>query len=189
MSIALWLIGVVVGAFISLVVTLAFEESFKIWAAHLVNLFGSRNDDGITGVWRTTFSYVHGTEKFDYVECIEIRSLFGMVIGRIIPHPSNHPRLDEIAVTRPIRVRGQLKDNHYFTGIWLHPLQRHHYHGAFQLLLEANGHRMRGRWIGFSNTKNSLEEGDWEWELITSNVSLDPHEIARKNQRGQIIDR
>jgi hypothetical protein len=171
MSIVFWFLGVVIGAFVSIFITLAFQDSLKTWAAQLVTLLGARNDDGITGLWRTTFSYVHGRETTNYIECIEIRTLFGMVIGRIVPDPSNHPRLNDIAPSRPIRVRGQLKDNHYFTGIWLHPLQRHHYHGAFQLLLEPNGHRMKGRWIGFSNSKKSLEEGDWEWELITNRQS------------------
>jgi hypothetical protein len=160
----LWLLKWTIGPIIALIVTLVFSEPLKNRLAPLIGRFGSKNEDGFTGNWLATFSYGPSAEA--YTEAIQLSSFLGQVVGRIIPHPQNHQRLRAIEKSAPLRLRGSIKDNRYFTGVWFHPLRRSHYHGAFELLIDQNGEHMQGMWVGYSESKNLIENGEWTWERI-----------------------
>lgn len=62
---------------------------------------------------------------------------------------------------KPLRLKGVLSDNRYFTGFWYHPEDLCRYHGSFQLLLESNCLQMKGQWIGYSESKHKINNGLW----------------------------
>ena len=160
MDIVLWLLGAIGAAIISILIALILDEPIKGWLTPVVARFGVRRNQGISGVWLATFKYRSGHSIEEYSEVIEVKTLFGLTVGRIIPHELNYPRLKSVEATKPVRVRGYFQDNHYFTGIWYHPLERYRYHGAFQLILDQSGVEMKGKWIGYSGTKIAVDEGN-----------------------------
>jgi hypothetical protein len=64
-----------------------------------------------------------------------------------------------------------VKDNRLFTGIWFHPEQRSHYHGAFNLIVRQDNDNIDGIWLGYSESKNIIETGRWIWERIEASSS------------------
>ena len=154
----------VIGPIVSIVVTLLLSDKLKDLLAPLVASLGSKNERGVTGRWVATFTY--GDEAKKYTEVIEIKILLGAIVGRIIPHTLNHSRLTKVASSEPLRLRGNIKDNRYFTGLWMHPTQRSHYHGAFELIVHQDGETMTGMWLGYSEVKNVIENGEWQWERL-----------------------
>jgi hypothetical protein len=164
MDIALWLMKLVVGTIIGAVVTLAVSEPLKEWLAPFVANLGSKKEDGVSGRWQAIFFY--GPNEDTYVEVIEVSNLFGAVVGRIVPHPSNHPAAKKVEMKRPLRVRGAVKDNRFFTGVWLHPDRHSHHHGAFDLIIKTDNELMDGYWLGYSESKNVIESGRWYWKRM-----------------------
>jgi hypothetical protein len=160
-EIVLWILKFVIGPVVALVITLTLSDTLKIWLAPLVTKFGSKRDWGVTGRWLATFNW--GSNNHAYVECIEVSILFGVVVGRVVPHADNYPTLKSVEHEHPLRLRGTIVDNRYFTGTWFHPLKRSHYHGAFELIVDQDGQSMRGMWLGYSESKNEIEGGEWQW--------------------------
>jgi hypothetical protein len=161
LDIVIFLARWVFGPIVAVCITLLVSEPLKNWLAPVVAKLGSRKDQGISGRWIAVFS--HGPQEAEYVEVIEISSLFGQLVGRVVPDKRNYPALREVDKVRPLRLRGTIKDNRYFTGIWFHPVRRSHHHGAFELLLNVDGESMDGLWLGYSETKNTIQTGRWAW--------------------------
>lgn len=154
----------IIGPIISVIVTLLVSEPIKNWLAPFVSKFGVRKDDGINGRWQATFFY--GPDKKEYREAIEVSTLLGVIVGRIFPHSENYDGLKTVEAQKPVRLRGTVKDNRYFTGVWFHPKRRSHYHGAFHLLIDTHNERMNGSWLGYSESKNVIESGEWRWSRL-----------------------
>lgn len=172
MAIALWMITVIVGAIAGVIVTLAIGEPLKEWLAPFVARLGSKKSLGVRGRWEATFYYGPTEEK--YVEIIEVSDLFGVIVGRIVPHASNHAAVRKVEMYRPLRVRGAVKDNRFFTGVWLHPNRRSHHHGAFDLIVKTDNEHMEGYWLGYSESKNVIESGRWSWKRLDESGRAQP---------------
>jgi len=117
MDILLWFVGAIGAAVISLLIAVILDEPMKGWLTPVVARFGVRRKQGISGIWQATFKYRNGNNIEEYSEVIEVKTLFGLTVGCIIPHQLNHHRLKCVEATKPVRVRGYFEDNHYFTGI------------------------------------------------------------------------
>lgn len=163
MELALWVVGIVAGTLVSIVLTLLFSNHIKQGLMPLIIRLNSSEKRGIEGKWVATFSLSGDDKLFYYTELIQINQSFGMVIGHIVPDPRNYDQLRIAEAQKPLRIRGELVDNRYLTGTWFHPIETHRYHGAFQLLLSPSGDRMDGRWIGFSESMNHVDIGEWIW--------------------------
>jgi hypothetical protein len=83
----LFLLKSVLAPIIGVVVTLIVSEPIKNRLAPLVSRFGSKKEEGVSGLWKATFYY--GKPEKPYVQVIEISTLFGSIVGRIIPHELN----------------------------------------------------------------------------------------------------
>jgi hypothetical protein len=164
MELALFVLKWVIGPIVGVVVTLLVSDPLKDRLAPLVTQLGSKKEDGITGLWKATFYY--GSPEVAHVQVIEISSLFGSFVGRIVPHRLNEGAAKLTESARPLRVRGTVKDNRFFTGVWFHPGRRSHHHGAFDLIIRQNNALLEGMWLGYSETKNVTEVGRWVWERI-----------------------
>ena len=62
------------------------------------------------------------------------------------------------------RFRGKVQLELYFTGTWESIRPGEINHGAFQLVINTRGDRMRGKWLGF-NYQNIVQHGPWKWRL------------------------
>ena len=155
----------ILGAILSVIFGVIFSDPLKYIFTPLLARLGQKKD-GINGIWLATFEYPTQTGIDLYPEVIELSTFLGQIVGRIIPHEKNHPRLVSAAPNKPIRLRGELRDNLFFTGTWLQPLDRQHYHGAFHLLVRMTGDEMEGTWIGYSDKMQAIEQGKWSWQRI-----------------------
>jgi hypothetical protein len=155
MGVVLWLVGIVAGALLTIVLTLLFSDRIK------QGLMPEKR--GIEGKWVATFSMTRDKQVLNFTEVIQISQNLGIVIGHIVPDPRNYEQLRIAETRKPLRLRGELVDNRYFTGTWFHPLETHRYHGAFQLLLSPTGDQMKGSWIGFSESMTHVDVGEWIW--------------------------
>lgn len=164
MDTVIWLLKAVAAPIIAVVITLIISEPLKERLAPIVMRLGSKRNVGVSGTWVATFFY--GPDNVPYVEVIELSHLFGAVVGRIIPSDLNHPEAHRMEVMRPLRVRGTVTDNRFFTGTWLHPGRRSHHHGAFDLIVAQNNEDMDGSWLGYSESKNIIESGRWSWKRL-----------------------
>lgn len=66
---------------------------------------------------------------------------------------------------RPFFIRGEVQRGNVVTGTWYDREGGATYFGAFQLVIDPVPTRMRGRWIGFSDS-NQVKEGEWEWTRL-----------------------
>ena len=165
MELALWILKFVIGPIVAVIVTLLITDPLKTRLAPLVLRFGSKKQVGVGGRWVATFYF--GENETPFVEVIEMSKLLGFVVGRIVPHKLNVGNAKAIQHAKPIRVRGTIKDNRFFTGIWLHPERHSHHHGAFDLVIRQSNVLMEGMWLGYSESRNRVVVGRWEWRRLT----------------------
>lgn len=158
-----WVASAIGSGLVALVITLVFHDPLKRGVFSLLSKLSLRSEEGIEGLWIATFHFPNGEGWSTYEEAIHIEQHLGIVTGRIVPNPVNHRQVKQVEKNRPVRLRGQLKDNNYVTGIWLHPSRRAHFHGSFQLIVYPSGNEMTGQWLGFSERKNEVVSGAWEW--------------------------
>lgn len=123
---------------------------------------GFLKDVDLTGKWEATFS-CGGKE---YTELIELKTKLGSVTGYIIDGDKNYEAIRKVAKESPIRLKGTINDNRYFTGFWYHPVETSRFHGAFQLLISHDSNYITGQWIGFSQSTVTIENGNWTFSKI-----------------------
>lgn len=164
MEFLLWISKFIIGPVVAVIVTLLVKDPLMYRLAPIVVKLGSKKETGITGTWRATFYY--GKEEKPYVEIIKISSLLGQYVGHIEPHEDNHAAVKEVQESRPLRLRGSIKDSRFFTGLWFHPNKINHHHGAFKLIIRTNHYAIIGMWLGYSQSKKVIEAGRWEWERM-----------------------
>jgi hypothetical protein len=126
----------------------------------------SQTKCNILGKRKADFALIRNDQTLYYTEIIELKIQNNAVMGFIIPDSRNYDALKNNEKNKPLRVEGQIHDN-YFTGYWFHPLELHRFRGAFQLIIEPSCKKMYGKWIGFSESLNLIDSGEWLWERIT----------------------
>ena len=164
MEIIIWLFKWVAGPLAAIVVTLLFTDPIKERFAPMILRLGNKKDEGVTGLWTATFFY--GYPEVAFVEVVEVSSLFGQIVGRIVPHRSNGGAAKRVELSRPLRIKGHVTKNRYFSGTWLHPERVSHHRGTFDLIIRQTNSEMEGMWLGYSESKNLIETGRWVWKRI-----------------------
>ena len=160
----MWL--TILGMIISAVVSVILSDKI-IFGLHriFVRLGVSRSSD-VTGLWKATFSMGTGKTKEEYVEIIFLKNRFGTIYGNIADDSRNYLKLHSVMARNPIRLKGFLEDNRYFTGFWYHPIETYRYHGSFQMIIDGDFSHMQGQWIGYSESNHKITNGMWIWEKI-----------------------
>ena len=161
MNVLLWVLGATGSGLVGILLSVLFQDQIRIWLASRVSLLGRGKKRGIEGIWKGTFTVVRGHVSVQYVEAIEITRALGIVEGRIVPDARNYDALQTISDERPLRLRGEVGESFFLTGVWFHPLQTHRFTGAFQLAMDPSGKAMKGKWVGFSETLAAIDSGEW----------------------------
>lgn len=171
-TVAKWIVGPVIGVLITITLT----EPLRERLLPLLTIWGSKKSPSVIGVWRAEFFF--GLERSSYVEIVELKYRLGLIVGRIVPSEENYPDLRKIEHDMPLRVRGAVKDNQFFSGTWFHPLRRSHHTGTFDLLINRGNSRMEGQWLGYSERRNHIESQAWVWTRFEGSeiekAALDP---------------
>lgn len=157
MDITTTLIGVVISATVSAM----YSESILQGLGLLLSKIDLPKKADIEGIWKVEFTLTENETEVTFNETIKITKRLGIIYGYNIPDPSNHDLLKKVEENKPLRIRGDLVDNRYLTGVWFHPNRRARFHGSFQLLVDLNGNKMSGNWTGYSEIKNKIDSGSW----------------------------
>lgn len=163
MSVLLWVISTIGAAIIGLLVSVFFDEPLKKFLTPLI-VKTSVKKRSIAGTWVTTFTYNKQNTTENYIEVIELHKRLGVVIGRVVPDARNYPALRLVEKDKPIRLRGEVFREKYLTGVWFHPIETDRFQGSFQLIISNDKQSMSGKWLGFSESKEIIDSGDWEWK-------------------------
>ena len=115
----------------------------------------------LEGKWVSTFTYNknHDDKEIKYVEVIALRIKGTKVLGKILEDKRNYLELKEFAYKNPKRIEGELFDNKLFSGQWFHPLSESRFFGVFQMTINFEGTKMEGRWLGYRESSNEIDEG------------------------------
>jgi hypothetical protein len=153
----------IIGIIISAIVSAVYSESILQGMGLLLAKINLPNQADIEGVWKVEFTLKEDESVSIFKETIKIVKRLGIIYGYNIPDPENHEVLKKVEENKPLRLRGNLVDNRYLTGVWFHPNKKSRFHGSYQLLVDLSGNKMSGRWTGYSETKNSIDFGSWNF--------------------------
>jgi len=156
----------ILGMIISSIVSVILSDKIIFGIDRLFVRLGISKYSHITGLWKATFVMGYGKNKTEYTEIILLKKRFGTIYGYIANDSRNYTRLQSVMKQEPLRIKGFISDNRYFTGFWYHPIETYRYHGSFQLLIESNFIKMNGQWIGYSEHKQEIDNGLWIWEKL-----------------------
>lgn len=156
----------ILGMLISSIISVILSDKIIFGIDRLFIRLGISRYSNITGLWKATFITGYGKNKQEYEEIILLKKRFGTIYGYISNDIRKYQRLQPIMNKAPLRLKGFLSDNRYFTEFWYHPIETYRYHGSFQLLLEQNFIKMNGQWIGYSESKQIIDNGLWIWEKL-----------------------
>ncbi|HEV2177400.1 MAG TPA: hypothetical protein VGW33_09395 [Terriglobia bacterium] len=126
--------------------------------ARILGRFTRRGARNVRGIWRVSYDYRTGGKKGETrVEkhLIELHQFGSRVWGRNITGAKHW-----------YRIFGRLEREIHLTGFWENILADNIYHGTFQFLVDWEGNKMQGAWLGF-NKRNEIQHGSWHWERIS----------------------
>ena len=156
----------ILGMVISSIVSVILSDKILFGIQRLFIRLGVSRKSDITGLWRATFSVGSGKSRQEYVEIILLKNRFGTTYGNIVNDNRNYKKLYSVMEKKPIRLKGFISDNRYFTGFWYHPIETYRFHGSFQLIIDGSFSNMQGPWIGYSESNQKISNGTWIWEKI-----------------------
>lgn len=149
----------VIGIIVSAIVSVLLSDKIISALQFVLIKFGIKRDVTLAGVWIATFSMGDNT----YTEVIRIYQKFKRVTGKILYDNRNYERLHKYMQNEPLRLRAHFTDNQYLTGYWFHPIEHSRHYGTFQLIYDSDEDKLEGVWVGFSNTKRTIDYGKWNW--------------------------
>ncbi len=158
----MWIISMILSSVVSVILS----DKIIFGIERIFTKLGVSKPSNIAGLWKATFIMGYGKNKVEYTEIILVKKRFSTIYGYIANDSRNYARLQYVMDKNPIRLKGFLSDNRYFTGFWYHPIETYRYHGSFQLLVEPNFIKMKGQWIGYSESKQIINNGLWIWEKL-----------------------
>jgi hypothetical protein len=165
-DVLLWFLVILV----SVVLALLAEGPIHWLLARTIGGLIPRRPRSVTGLWQTEYAYERGGKKMVEEQIIELRQFGAHVVGKSIK-----------AQAHPSEFMGRFQHQIYFTGSWRRMGRGQINHGAFQLILHAEGQRMDGEWVGFSEKLHVVKHGSWKWVLVSQSVSRD----AKRKVLGQ----
>lgn len=154
------------GMIISSIVSVMLSDKIIFGIDRLFVKLGVSKYSYVTGLWKATFAMGYGKNKIEYTEIILLKKRFGTIYGYIVDDDRNYEQLQLVMKKNPLRLKGFISDNRYFTGLWYHSIETYRYHGSFQLLIEPNYIKMNGQWIGYSESKQIINNGIWTWDKL-----------------------
>ena len=151
-SVTVWIITILFGV----ILTVVLNEPLRAGMARIAAGVVPRSPRNLTGYWRLEYEFTLKGARKREIQIIEIRSVFGAVTGRTV-----------FSQFHSYEVRGRLRQEFYFTGTWHSVLPGQAYHGSFQLILQADGSALTGKWLGFSEKLRVVNHGVWTWTRMS----------------------
>ena len=159
-----WLLAILVGVLLSIVLS----EPVHWLMSRLPGGIIPARPRSVTGLWLVPYQFEAAGNRQPEKQIVELRQVGKHVFGKTVA--SIHHR-DVI--------RGIFSHQIYFSGSWRSIKPGQIYHGTFQLIFDPEGERLRGKWLGFSDTYHVVNHGEWEWQLLSRKV--------RKAEKERIV--
>ena len=156
----------IIGIVVSSIMSIIFSNQIVNFIGVYLTKIDFKKQSKIEGDWLVEFTMIENNQIVTYTEGIRLVKRLGNIYGYNIPHTKNHYKLKVVESKKPLRVRASLVDHRYLTGNWFHPDELSRFHGAFQLLIKTNQIEMNGIWTGYSESKNRIHTGEWNWIKI-----------------------
>jgi hypothetical protein len=165
MTIILWVLSLVLTCVATVIVT---EPAQYVVARFLGRYFG-RAPRGIKGLWIAEYDYLDENDEARHItQLLEFRQFGKYVFAKSLTRDDHSQWL-----------RAKLENSIYLTGTWSNMLEGTTYHGAFQVLVNAKGTILEGKWLGF-DSKQRIQHGNWKFSLIS-------HDCGRQEREGAIV--
>lgn len=153
--IILWFSAVLLGALL----TILLSEPIQYFLARVVGGLVPRNPRGVKGIWRSEYRFRAQGKMKTGMQLMKLTGFGPWVVGSCLAgEPHRHA------------LRGRVRREVYFTGVWENVQKNRSWHGAFQFVIHPEGRSMRGRWVGF-DSENRVAGGSWKWELLSESTS------------------
>jgi hypothetical protein len=152
------LIGAILGAIFSLIVSLIFIPIYQDRVTDFfVNNFSEclglrlRKSDSLSGEWRQNWQ-VDGYQMLTHKNPkLTLNQLGKSIVGTFYFED------------RVYKIRARIENSTYISGTWFDEKSGQVYHGTFQARIEVNQREINGKWIGFSSKHNKINTGSWQW--------------------------
>jgi len=146
------------GIVVTMIFQILLHDKIHYILSRIIPPFVLPKERTITGIWKCCYRYPDKTQlKFEN-QIMRLRQFGPFVVGENLKAGSLKYRHNH-------RLFGKFKDERYFTGTWENIGGSHIWHGGFQFILDNEGNRMRGKWIGF-NSDQKIQSGCWSWIKI-----------------------
>jgi hypothetical protein len=157
---------VILGCIVSSIISVLLSDKIIDGIQKALFQLGLSKNVDISGLWKADFEIGRGEKKKTYTEIIGLNNRLGVIWGHISPDSKNYYDLKLYMEKKPLRVKGSLADNRFFTGFWYHPIENCRFHGSYQLLIDRHLTHMEGLWIGYSESGKVIDCGKWIWNKI-----------------------
>lgn len=158
-------IGILVSAIISAFLGVVFSDQIIKCVTQTFVKLGIKKEISLAGKWKAKCCKENAGEKVDeFTEIIELETRFGIILGYLSIESPNYKLFASSSYPKPLRVKGYLIDSRYFVGFWYHPGEKSRYHGVFHFIISPNLNNMDGKWLGYSEKINEIDNGVWVWE-------------------------
>ena len=123
----------------------------------------------LTGIWLSSYNYESSSRGQTHTSkhYVIVLQCGARLMIQALPASSSQVSMD-------MSVNGQV-----VTGTWTEEIQADGYYGALQMLLDATGRRMSGKWVGFSRDM-TVNTGPWSLTLVDS--AVDEAAVERQNR-------
>ncbi len=102
--------------------------------------------------WRTTWGFQDPDKAEEHTDVMQIDQKGPFISGRASDDLHDYV------------VKGRLYPDGIVHGTWTDRQPDKHWYGSFQLLVEPDGSKMVGKWLG--NDVGTVRAGDWVWERV-----------------------
>jgi hypothetical protein len=151
-----YLVGGLIGAFLSVIATAIFlpliqDPVTDFLSTRLSNPFGTRSSSSLAGRWQQDWQ-VDGRPGIKHAEPKLELTQFGRSLAGKFTYDG-----------RPYRLRARIENNTFISGIWFDHAAGQTYHGTFQARIEIDQKIVDGKWLGFSKSLSTFNTGTWKW--------------------------
>lgn len=156
----------IIGILISSLISVIFSEEIINAIGIFLSKYDLKKKCEIEGDWLAEFTLIENNNISHFKETIRLVKRLGIYYGYNVPNPNNHDELKKVEQNQPLRIKASLSENKFLTGNWYHPNRQSRFHGSFQMLIVMNTDKMYGIWTGYSESKNEIDSGKWNWKKL-----------------------
>lgn len=146
---------------VTVILTALLHDPIQRLSTRLLSGFPSGQKLSLRGNWLSEYSYINSeNRRVDSQQEMKITQFGSRLVA--ISTKNNGRHIHDIVA---------LVDGNIVTGRWINVAAGSRQHGSFQLVVEPDGKRMIGRWIGLDK-RAKVQQGEWIWTKLSDQARL-----------------